>query len=88
MGKILCLVHTNTSTLKWALYSDFLEVWLPIVPRKGKANQLLLKELGNLLGVSISTLSIIQGLKSRRKIIQIQGIDQPEIELRLKTAIT
>ncbi|MHA1838600.1 MAG: DUF167 domain-containing protein, partial [Candidatus Ranarchaeia archaeon] len=62
-----------------------LEFWLPFPPLKGKANRLLLKQISRLLSVKGSDMVIVKGLKSRRKVVEIKGISQEELSLRLRS---
>ena len=52
-------------------------------PVKGKANQELITFLGEVLGVSRSSLSIVRGHTVRSKVIAVEGLTQAEITERL-----
>ena len=84
-GKLHCLVQPRASSFRWRILEDNIEIWIPAVPEKGKANRFLLKQLSQLLDVNTSSLSIEKGHKTREKIIQVNGISQEELNQRLRT---
>ncbi len=53
---------------------DTVKVYLNAPAVEGKANAALVKFLAGHYGVKISQIEIIKGLKSRQKIINIEGI--------------
>ena len=55
-------------------------------PVKGKANQELITFLGEVLGVSRSSLSIVRGHTARNKVISVEGLTRAEITERLTAA--
>ncbi len=50
---------------------------------KGKANAELVEFLSNVLGLSKSSLAVLRGQTSPRKIVQITGLSQDEVLRRL-----
>ncbi len=50
---------------------------------EGRANQALRRLLAEHLRVAPSRVTILRGERSREKLIEIDGIDQAELELRL-----
>jgi len=50
---------------------------------EGKANRAMLAQLAERLGVSRSSLQIISGEKSRRKLVRVHGIGEVELWRRL-----
>jgi hypothetical protein len=48
-------------------------------PAKGKANREIVKWISKKLGNSSSSVRIVAGLHSNRKIIEIVGVDQAEV---------
>lgn len=54
-------------------------------PVRGKANSELVKFLGDILGVPKSSLSIVKGTTSRRKVISVDGITEQEVIERIET---
>lgn len=55
-------------------------------PVKGKANEQLIAFLGQLLGVSKSSVSIIKGHTSRSKLIAIDGLSREDVMKRLSSS--
>jgi len=51
---------------------------------EGKANRAMLAQLSDHLGISRSSLQIISGEKSRRKVIRVHGIGETELWRRLQ----
>ncbi len=49
-----------------------IKVGLTSIPEKGKANMELVKKLAKSFDIPSSNIKIISGLKSRRKIVEIQ----------------
>ena len=56
-------------------------------PVKGKANQELVKFLGDVLQVRKSNLEIEKGLTGRRKLIVISGLSMAQTRARLSNAV-
>ncbi len=52
-------------------------------PVEGRANEECLEFFSELLGIKKGQMSIIHGHKSRRKIIQIDGLTREQLEARL-----
>ncbi|MBF0489952.1 MAG: DUF167 domain-containing protein [Candidatus Omnitrophica bacterium] len=53
---------------------DLIKVYLTAPPVEGKANDALIKFLAEYYGVRSSMIDILKGLKSRQKIVNIEGI--------------
>jgi len=53
-------------------------------PAEGKANDECVRVLARFLGVSKSSIRVVSGASSRRKVVEIEGIDQAEVASRLK----
>jgi uncharacterized protein (TIGR00251 family) len=62
-----------------------LEVRVAAPPVAGRANRELTALLGKLLGVSKSSISIVSGRTSRRKVIEVAGLTRQEILRRLSS---
>ena len=56
-------------------------------PVKGKANQMLITFLSDILYTSKGNLSIERGATSKRKIIAIKGLSQDEVAEQLKKSL-
>jgi len=65
------------------LEGDTLKIRLTAPPVDGEANEACLAFLAKLLDLSPSRLAIIQGARSRTKIIRITGLTKNEVHARL-----
>ena len=52
-------------------------------PERGKANEALVDLLAGELGVPRANVRVVGGRTARRKIVEVDGLDGPEIERRL-----
>jgi uncharacterized protein len=52
-------------------------------PERGRANEALVELLADALEVPRARVSIVGGQTARRKIVEVEGLDLPEIEGRL-----
>ena len=52
-------------------------------PERGRANEALVELLAGSLDVPRSRVPVVGGQTARRKIVEIEGLDLPEIERRL-----
>ena len=66
---------------------DTLNIRLTPPPVEGAANAACLDFLAKLLDLSPSRLAIIQGARSRTKVIRITGLTQGEIRARLSSKV-
>jgi uncharacterized protein len=62
---------------------DVLRARVTAPPVDGKANEALLRLLAEALFLPRSRLSIVQGGRSRRKLVQVSGLSQSEVDTRL-----
>jgi hypothetical protein len=53
-------------------------------PVEGKANQELVKFLGEVLGISKTNLTIEKGLTAKRKVLVVKGMTQDQVVTRLE----
>ena len=65
------------------LVGDTLKIKLTAPPVEGEANDACLAFLATLLGLAPSRLAIIQGVRSRTKLIRITGLTKEELHARL-----
>src|SRR5881398_2349805 len=63
---------------------DTLKIRLTAPPVEGAANASCLKFLADLLDLPQSHIQILQGTRSRNKVVQITGLSQEEVYARLK----
>jgi uncharacterized protein (TIGR00251 family) len=66
------------------LVGDQLKIKLTAPPVEGAANDACLAFLAKLLDLPPSRLSIIQGARSRNKVVRITGLTQMEVTARLE----
>lgn len=62
---------------------DALKVRVRAAPERGKANAAVVKLLARSLGVSGSSLRIVSGPTSPRKVVEIDGLTEAEVRRRL-----
>lgn len=56
-------------------------------PEGGKANRALEELLADVLGVRRDRVSVVAGRAARRKVVEVEGLEAPEIARRLEAAI-
>lgn len=71
-----CAIKTNSKNQKVEFYEDQLVIWVKSEPQKGKANKEIIEYLSTLLNISKNSVSIVKGLTSTLKIIQISTENQ------------
>jgi uncharacterized protein (TIGR00251 family) len=60
-----------------------LKVRLAAVPQKGKANQVLIEFLAEILGVTPSKIELVAGHTGRNKLVTVTGLSSNEIHQRI-----
>ena len=60
-----------------------LRVRVKAPPIEGRANAALLKLLAGILGVPPSNIAIVRGARTRRKLLEVEGLSQSELNGRL-----
>jgi len=86
--KIRVQVHPNARCNELQGEKDgiwFLKIAAP--PVRGRANQELVKFLGDVLRISKSDLEIEKGLTGRRKLIAISGLSLEQVKARFNDAV-
>ncbi|MGH3022977.1 MAG: DUF167 domain-containing protein [Gaiellaceae bacterium] len=56
-------------------------------PERGKANRALEELLAGLLGVGRDRVAVVAGRASRRKVVEVEGLDARDLERRLEAAL-
>ena len=62
---------------------DTLKVWVTAPPERGKANVAVQAVLADALGVSRESIRLVAGLKSSRKVVEVEGLAAAEVHHRL-----
>ncbi|MGH3014281.1 MAG: DUF167 domain-containing protein [Gaiellaceae bacterium] len=57
-------------------------------PERGKANRALEELLARSLGVRRDRVAVVAGHASRRKVVEVEGLEAPEVVRRLEAALT
>ena len=57
-------------------------------PERGKANRALEELLAEALGLRRDRVTVVAGRASRRKVVEVEGLEAPEVVRRLEAAIT
>ena len=73
----------SASTKVLGLHDGMVKVALTAPPVDGAANKALIAFLAKMLGVSKSSVTIVQGETSRRKTVSVEGIEPEEVIRRL-----
>jgi len=84
MARIAVKVHPRAR--RSALAGRLGEAWkldLAAPPVDGKANEECIRFFAELAGVPRARVRIVTGLKSRMKVVEIEGIAQEDLERRL-----
>ena len=81
-------LFSSVSCVKSVREDGHLEVFVAAKPKKGEANAELLKYLASFFEISISSLSIVSGHKSRNKVILVKDISLDKIEDKLSHAFS
>jgi uncharacterized protein (TIGR00251 family) len=86
MARITVKVHPRARQTRIAgKIGDAHKLDLAAPPVDGKANQACIRFLAELAGVPASRVSIVLGLTSRTKVIEIEGVSQDALEDKLRT---
>ena len=56
-------------------------------PEEGRANEAVAELLGDSLGVRRKDITIVRGRSSRAKLIEVSGMDEPELKRRIERAL-
>lgn len=64
-------------------HGEALKVKVAAVPEDGKANKELAKFLAKELGVAKGAVRLVAGAKSRKKVVELEGMTGEELESRL-----
>lgn len=76
-------IHPNSPKNKLSLTDYSIEIYVKEPPLKGKANQAIIKYLSKVLKISSSSIKLIYGEKSKKKIVSISGLTQQQIFERM-----
>jgi len=76
--KVKVIPKSKHKALKYE--DDTLKIWLSSAPEGGKANAELVRILAKLLKIPKSSITIIKGLSTRNKIVDIEGISNQDIK--------
>jgi hypothetical protein len=55
-------------------------------PERGRANRVLVELLAGALGVRRDKVTIVAGHSARRKVVEVEGLEAPELDRRLEAA--
>ncbi|MCY2952780.1 MAG: DUF167 domain-containing protein [Planctomycetota bacterium] len=84
MARIAVKVVPGASRTRVAgRYGQGIKVQVAAAAEKGKANQAVMQLLAETLGIRAAQIELIQGHTQPRKVFQINGIEQAELEAKL-----
>ncbi len=79
-------IHPNSPKNRLSLTDYAIEIYLREPPIKGKANQALIKYLSKILKIPSSSIKLIHGRKSKKKIVSISELTQQQILKQMNEA--
>ena len=82
-GRITLTLHIQPGAKKTefaGLHGDALKIRLAAPPVDGKANEALLKFIADKLGMAKTGVILKSGSTSRRKVLEVKGVDRVAIE--------
>ena len=56
-------------------------------PEDGRANEAVAELLGEVLGLKARDIAIVRGQSGRAKLIEVTGVDEPELRRRIERAL-
>jgi uncharacterized protein (TIGR00251 family) len=56
-------------------------------PERGRANRALVALLADAVGVPSGRIAVVAGQTSRRKVVEVEGLDAAELDRRLQAAL-
>ncbi len=62
---------------------DTLKICVSVAPEHGKANLAVLRLVAEALEISKERVWLVAGASSPRKVVEIEGLDEPDLLLRL-----
>ena len=62
---------------------DAIKVQVSAAPEKGKANEAVINLIAGLLGLRRNDIQIVRGHTQPRKVLEIQGISQEDLDRRI-----
>ncbi|HVD00815.1 MAG TPA: DUF167 domain-containing protein [Candidatus Dormibacteraeota bacterium] len=71
--RVAVTVHPGASRAKVEEGAGGLRVWVTARPVEGTANQAVLKAVAKHLGVPSSAVTVVLGMRARRKVLEIAG---------------
>jgi uncharacterized protein YggU (UPF0235/DUF167 family) len=77
------LTHAPHTELVGIQEDGTLKIRLAAVPQKGKANEVLLDYLADVLGVAPGKLELVAGMTGRNKLVTVTGLSSTEINQRI-----
>ena len=75
--------NAREDKLTAVLDENTIKVSVKAPAKEGKANKALIELLSTIFGVSKSEINIIRGLQTRMKHVQVSGITEEELALKL-----
>lgn len=64
-----------------------LQLAVAAAPEDGRANRAVLELLAGVLGIGVKALSLERGATSRSKLIEIEGLGEDEVKMRIDRAL-
>ena len=88
MARVTVRVHPRAKrSAVTGRFGDAYKLDLTAPPVEGKANEECVRFMAELTGVPCSRVRIVSGQTSRNKVVEVEGLAQPELEQRLTRAL-
>lgn len=85
-ARLNAIVKPRSSRREVSVVGESLVVRVPAPPAGGQANEMCLALVADWLGVAKSRVSLLRGARHRQKVIGVSGLQQAEIDRRLRAA--
>ncbi|HEV2952677.1 MAG TPA: DUF167 domain-containing protein [Candidatus Dormibacteraeota bacterium] len=78
--KVQLRVHTGASKERLQWDGQVLQVWVRARPVDGAANAAVIEAVADALGLPLSKVTLRSGLRSRSKLVEVEGFELDSLE--------
>lgn len=76
-------VQPNASRDRIVTQGGTIKIYVTAVPEKGKTNKAVIEVIARRLGVPKGAISIVSGERSRKKLLEVEGLSEEDVWRRL-----
>jgi len=90
MARTRIVVTVSPGARRTELAGRYGEGWkarVAAAPERGRANAALIDLLARQLGVPTDQVSLVAGRSSRRKVLEVEGLDAGQVDARLQAGV-